>query len=251
MRLFRVISFILSFFCLLAALWSIPFGIFHIGNVVLLVLAVLLFLLPFWWKGTRKHKVWRTLLTTGYALGFGCIATISVMMLWQAYNTPPPTQGDYTVVVLGCGLQGDQPSLMLRRRLNATARYLNANPEATCIVSGGQGHDEVISEAQAMATYLESIGIDPSRIQMEDQSTNTRENLRFSMALLPESSLGTVIATDGFHQLRASITAKSLGMEPVYAISSVTPWGLLPSYWMRDLGGVPLTWLEENGILSI
>ena len=49
------------------------------------------------------------------------------------------------------------------------------------IVSGGQGSDEAISEAEAMRRYLVEQGIRNEEIIMEDKSTNTEENLVFSM----------------------------------------------------------------------
>ena len=52
---------------------------------------------------------------------------VSGFMLHAAAKKAPENA---TVIVLGAGLQGDQPSRMLRDRLNAAARYLEANPEA-------------------------------------------------------------------------------------------------------------------------
>lgn len=232
----------LAVFAFVPSFW----GIFNIGSVALLVLSLLFFALPFWMIQKKKHKwLWRICMMC-YSLLAVFLISLSGLMIHQAYFSPPPATGNYTVVVLGCGLNGEEPSLMLALRLNRAKYYMDENPQAMCIVSGGQGADEVISEALSMYNYMvNDWGVDPSRIIMEDQSTNTRENLRFSMELAPEDSQGFVLATDGFHQYRASITAASVGMEPLYSVSSITPWGLLPSYWIRDLCGIPLTWLEE------
>ena len=70
---------------------------------------------------------------------------------------------------------------MLRERLIAAQDYLDENPEAVCVVSGGQGADESMSEAQCMRTKTSTEhGIAPERIYMEDKSTSTRENIKFS-----------------------------------------------------------------------
>ena len=55
------------------------------------------------------------------------------------------------------------------------------NPKLQCILSGGQGANEEISEAKCMYQYLASKGIDPHRLYQEDKSTSTRENILFSI----------------------------------------------------------------------
>ena len=52
------------------------------------------------------------------------------------------------LIVLGCQVNGTEPSLMLRERLDAAVAYLNEYPDAQCIVTGDKGDRENISEAQ-------------------------------------------------------------------------------------------------------
>ena len=52
------------------------------------------------------------------------------------------------MVVLGCKVNGEEPSLMLRRRLECAMEYLAENPQADCVVSGGMGDNESYTEAQ-------------------------------------------------------------------------------------------------------
>ena len=67
---------------------------------------------------------------------------------------------DSTVVVLGCQVKGEAPSLTLTERLDAAYDYLCSHPDAACILSGGQGDDEKISEAECMYRYLTKKGFD-------------------------------------------------------------------------------------------
>ncbi|MCI8927757.1 MAG: YdcF family protein [Lachnospiraceae bacterium] len=46
------------------------------------------------------------------------------------------------------------PSKALQYRLDEACRYLDENPGIKVIVSGGQGTDEPVSEAQGMYDYL-------------------------------------------------------------------------------------------------
>lgn len=88
-------------------------------------------------------------------------------------------ENDETVLILGCGLYGSRPSRALMQRMDRAIQYLNISPVSNVIVSGGQGRNEDISEAEAMHTYLIEHGISKERIYVEDQSTNTKEKLCF------------------------------------------------------------------------
>ncbi len=160
-------------------------------------------------------------------------AVLSALMM-SAYSDPPeePTN----VIVLGCKVRGSTPSQMLRYRLDAAYNYLCENEDTICIVSGGKGAGEDISEAEAMKTYLVEKGISPDRIITEDKSTSTEENLKNSAEILRSLGLPTeaVIISDGYHQYRASLIAKSVGFEKTYSVSGKTKAYLLPTYWVRE-----------------
>ena len=91
--------------------------------------------------------------------------------------------GGETLIVLGTTVNGTEPSPMLKQRLDAAAQYLNACPNAQCIVTGGKGDAVNLSEAQCMYNYLTAAGIDGDRITMEDRATSTVENLRYVRAM--------------------------------------------------------------------
>ena len=164
-------------------------------------------------------------------------AVISVFMLRAANDSPKDE--NTTVVVLGCQVRDGRPSLMLGRRLEAAYAYLSDHDSVCAVVSGGQGKDEAISEAQCMRDWLVGRGIAPERIFMEDKSVNTEENLRFSKKIIADNGLPETVTlvTDGFHQLRADMIAEKQGIS-AYNISGKTPWYLLPTYWVREWFGV-------------
>lgn len=138
------------------------------------------------------------------------------------------------LIVLGCQVNGTQPSRMLRQRLDAAVHYLNTNPDTDCIVTGGKGNGENLSEAQCMYNYLTAAGIDPSRITMEDQATSTMENLRYSMEYL-EPNAEIAIVSNEFHLYRAGQMAQSLGLEPHLIPASTEYPLLLASYSLREI----------------
>ena len=109
-----------------------------------------------------------------------------------------PEDEQLTVMIFGCYVRGEEPGRTLTTRLDAALSLLKRYPNADCIVSGGQGSNEAISEAEAMRRYLVSRGIAEERITLEDRSTNTSENLEYTFAILTESeSDGSAASTPG------------------------------------------------------
>ena len=109
-----------------------------------------------------------------------------------------PEDEQLTVMVFGCYVRGEEPGRTLTTRLDAALSLLKRYPNADCIVSGGQGSNEAISEAEAMRRYLVSRGIAEERITLEDRSTNTSENLEYTFAILTGSeSDGSAASTSG------------------------------------------------------
>ncbi len=185
-------------------------------------------------------KIWSriagriVLITLGSVVGVlaGFCVFFSVRMLARM---EVPMEKTEAVVILGCQVRGEDPSVMLTRRLNAALEVLEANPGAICVTSGGQGKGEHISEAEAMRRYLTERGISGERIFLEDQSVNTYENINFSAEILRERGIteNIVIATNEFHQYRAYVFAKREGLE-TGAHSAATKPANLPNYWVRE-----------------
>lgn len=183
-------------------------------------------------KKTVRY-IFRTALII-YAVLAVYAVTLSAFMIANM-NDAPEKDGSRTVIVLGCQVRRDGPSLMLSRRIDAAYNYLSEDEKADCVVSGGKGDNEHISEAEAMYESLVNGGIAQSRITKEDKSSSTYENLLFSKQILEDSGkpLKIAIVTDGFHQWRARLQAENLGYD-VKCVSAATPWYLIPVYWVRE-----------------
>lgn len=148
-------------------------------------------------------------------------------------NKTETEEVDY-LIVLGARLYGDKPSPSLLERLKVATKYLEANKEIKVIVSGGQGLDEDVSEAYAMRKYLLDKGITQDRIILEDQSTNTFENLRLSLDKIREidntENIKILIATNKYHIFRSKLLARRLGMIPYGLPAKIPPTVVLKSY---------------------
>ena len=115
--------------------------------------------------------------------------------------------------------------------------YLEENPDTVCIASGGQGEDEPMSEAECIRDHLVAGGIDADRILLEDRSTSTEENLRYSLPMLrsPETDVESVgIVTNDFHVFRALCLARKNGGFTFYGVPArSTVFGFI-HYAMRE-----------------
>ena len=159
----------------------------------------------------------------------------------QASFGTPDAEAEY-LVVLGAKVRDDGPSVSLWDRINAAADYLKAHEDTIAIVSGGQGEDEPITEAQCMHDELVKLGIDESRIWMEDKATSTDENMRFSLDLIEEKT-GTrpkklAILSSEYHLYRSSLMAKKLGIEFVGVPAKTSRLSQLVNHAMREVAGV-------------
>lgn len=223
----------------------------NLGNVTGLVVSVLLVLygvLMPWVHGLlakwRKHKVLRFL--HWGILGIVSLVALLVViesacMIVAANKKPEPGA---TVVVLGCRVYGERASLSMVERLDAAYEYLIEHPQSKCVLSGGQGDGETITEAECMYRYLINKGIDSSRLFKEELSTTTRENLLFSKQLIEENGLHQVIAiaTSEYHMYRAGMIAKALDITWAAVPGKTAIW-LFPTYYVRELYGILYEWI--------
>lgn len=141
------------------------------------------------------------------------------------------------IIVLGAGIYTEQVTPMLAQRLDKGLRiYKSSSKNCKILVSGGQGKDEPISEALAMQRYLINKGVNETQIIMEDSSTNTFENFKYTKNIINGLNLDiskVSFVTSQFHVLRSlkfshEFKIKALG------IGSTTPYQLLIFASFRD-----------------
>ena len=158
----------------------------------------------------------------------------------------PPRGLDY-VIVLGADLNpSGKPKEALRYRLDAALAYLEESPETRCIVSGGQGADEVRSEASAMREYLVERGIASDRIAIEDRSTSTAENLRFSARLMDSPRASAGVVTNDFHVFRAVCIARKQGLVNAHGLAAASNRLYLPQAALRECAAIVKDALAGN-----
>ena len=166
---------------------------------------------------------------------------------------------DY-IIIHGAGLDGPRPTPLLAGRIDKALELWNKQHQyGKFVVSGGQGADEVVSEAQAMRDYLLEKDVPLDAILMEDKSTTTWENLKYSIGIINNdwttsanitsadvslssgSSTASIISTDfttavvtsDFHVFRCAEYAHNLGLK-ADGIGSHTKGWYWPTAFIRE-----------------
>lgn len=155
------------------------------------------------YKGGR-NRLGRRLLSALLALILVAVLLFAGLLAGVLIGSRDDLNGEPEImVILGCQVMpSGNPSVLLRDRLDTALDYLEGQPQATVIVSGGQGDNEPMSEAQCMYDYLTAHGIDEDRILMEENSHNTYQNLCNTAALMADPTAEVVIVSNGFHLTR-------------------------------------------------
>ena len=153
----------------------------------------------------------------------------------------PKEQVEY-MVVLGAKVNADGPSVSLWDRICGAYEYMEEHPDVIAIVSGGQGTDEPITEAECMYRELVSLGIDPKRIWREEEAESTWENMQFTLNLIEERTgqrpqkLG--VLSSEYHLFRASLFAKACNVEFVGIPARTSRISQMINHFMREVAGV-------------
>lgn len=222
----------------------------------------------------RTEDLKLSLFATVTTLVFGYVSFLFVSYVLYAFLYGLLAQAGRSdfVIVLGAGLRpdGGVPPLLANRlnRGHQVWTALNRRPAAArkrepgqradgfrplLIVSGGQGEDEPVSEATAMASYLTARGFPADRVLLEDQSRSTEENLMFSKAIMDELRPGAraTIVTSDFHAFRAALLARRLGIRGQVTGARVAGY-YRPSAVLREFAAVFLRYRVINlGICAL
>ncbi len=200
------------------------------------------------YKGMADRGGWRKWLarTVAVLYGLGLCWAGYLTALIISYQAAPPPPGR-NVIVLGAQVySAERMGVSLGNRVERAYEYLEENPQAKCIVTGGQGDNEPCAESLTARNALISRGIEPGRIFAEDRSRNTRENLEYAMETARANGIGTevVVVSQSFHLYRAVRLAQSAGFTASGLAAETDPI-IYPSYYGRELLSLTKWYIEE------
>lgn len=192
-------------------------------------------------KYRDENKVCRRLSILGrilFALFVASFAFIQIFVIQRGMEPDPGAEAADYVLVLGALVKPDgQPSAALSARCDTAAEFLQTHPGTKAVLCGGQGWNEPRTEASSMYDYMTAKGIASGRLLIEDQSSNTIENIRNAAALIESDAIkthgaaDTVIAviTSDYHLARARVLMRHAANLPRLGIPAPTPY---PAQWL-------------------
>ena len=234
---------VIVFISLAMIQWYIASTYFAFGNIVGIAFFTLTALCAVFFDPLRSFVSKLRKKKSGRIAVDIVILLISCFLLYSAaalglmaYGAKKAPEKGATVVLLGCQVRGRTPSHALKMRIDAAFRYLEDNPGAKAVLSGGKGSNEDISEAECMYECLTDMGISSDRLYIEDRSTTTNENIRFSKNIIEENGLDPrmAIVTDWYHEYRASMIADRQGIKSG-AVSADVPMYLTAHLVTREI----------------
>ena len=221
-----------------------------LGILLALVLVggqVLLFVRDYFVSGSQQEVMLHDLLSNLLAaiyLYFECMMLGTMVADGVTARYEPEKDKDY-LIVLGCAIRRDgTPTPLLRGRLERALRFARAQEAQTgrapiFVLSGGQGADETVSEAECMRRWLAEQGVPAERMLLEDRSTDTAENMAFSKELIfarnPQARVA--FSTNKFHVFRSGIKARRVKLRAV-GMGCKSKWYFWPNAAVREFVGL-------------
>lgn len=167
----------------------------------------------------------------------------------------PDFDKDY-IIILGCRIRKDGTLYpLIRGRADKAIEFykkqLAVTGKQACFVpSGGKGSDEIMPEAEAIKNYLVGEGIPEDSIIVENKSATTRENMKFSKAIIDEKTENAkiIFSTTSYHVFRSGAIAYHNGIN-IDGIGSKTKWYFWPNAFLREVAGIFVTQPKKQIII--
>ncbi|MGT2948634.1 YdcF family protein [Streptococcus devriesei] len=168
---------------------------------------------------------------------------VAFMLYSILYLIIPKNKHYDFIIIHGAGLRnGKEVTPLLQKRIDKALEVFrkSSNPKAKLIASGGQGPDEKISEARAIAAYIRQQGDIPSnKVLLEEKSRSTYQNLLFSKELAEKemSHPRFLFVTNAYHVFRTSVYAHGLHMSGD-GLGCSTAAYYIPSAFIREFAAI-------------
>ena len=174
---------------------------------------------------------------------FSYLYTLIVATLYcniKAARHKPKYDKDF-IIILGSKINNDGTlTPLLKGRVDKAIefgikQYKNNKKEIIYIPSGGQGSDEIISEAEAIKNYLIDKGVKKTDIIIEDKSSNTYENMKYSKEIIDSINKDGKLAfsTTNYHVFRSGVIANNQGID-IEGMGSKTKWYFYSNALIRE-----------------
>ncbi|HEY4690425.1 MAG TPA: YdcF family protein [Anaerolineae bacterium] len=161
-------------------------------------------------------------MTRSRLLRFGLVAALLALIglavmiaVIDAYGLVDRAQPADVIVVLGARVYPDgQPGPSLARRADHALSLYRRGYASHIICTGGLDEPGSVSEARAACERIVAEGAPRQAVILEERATSTEENAAFTAAIMRERGWhSAIIASDGYHLLRAAWMFQRAGVE--------------------------------------
>ena len=159
-------------------------------------------------------KLRRVIQSFGVSIAVGLIYfLVSLLQVWDMGRSDDRQPVD-AIVVLGAAQYDGRPSPQLQARLDHALILWNLNLASYIVVTGGKQVGDRFTEAAAARKFFESKGIASDSIFEENTGKTTYASLLAVSQVASDHKIAkVVIVSDPFHQLRAKLIAKEVGLD--------------------------------------
>lgn len=162
----------------------------------------------------------------------------SAFSIWSFSDKVQLVKTD-VAVVLGAAAWEDEPSPVLRERINHSIWLYENDYVDKIIFTGGKGEGDQYAESEVARDYAIKNNVNAEDILIETTSKITEENLKYAYAIAVEENFDTfTIVSDPLHMKRALLMAKNIGMEAYSSPTQSSVYKTLNSkvpFFLREL----------------
>lgn len=162
------------------------------------------------------RRLVRAGLWVGVAVAGLLVIYVGVTFL-QVWNASRQNDADATeaIVVLGAAQYDGRPSPVFQARLDHAIELYDEGLAGTVVLTGGNQAGDRFTEGYSGYRYLVEQGLPESALVLEDQGTNTWEQLAAAARILRQRGQTRVLlVSDPYHSYRLEATAEELGLDP-------------------------------------
>ena len=171
-----------------------------------------------------------------FLLGFSSFAAYDI---WTYAETADLVKAD-AAIVLGTAVWGEEPSPVLRERINHSIWLYENDYVEKIIFTGGKTNGSEISEAVVSKKYAIAHEIPKEDIYIEDRSLVTIENFRYASEIADLHELSNfLIVSDPLHMKRAIQMAEDTGFEAFASPTKTSAYNSLSTivpFFFREVG---------------
>lgn len=159
------------------------------------------------------------------------------------------TKSDAILVLGAKSYKGNVYNPCLEARVQHAVGLYKQGYAARMIMSGGNDNEDNSNEAATMSKIAREQNVPANKIILENKSSSTYENIRFTKRVMEENNLKSVIiVTEPFHSPRAALIARSAGldfsMSPTLTSQCWSRWKYGSRYFLREPFAIMLYFLQ-------